>query len=174
MRTILAVAALGGMVLGGALGFISWRAAAAAAEDRIAERVVVTIPAGTAARLASGDPTASEALAPASVRLATGDTLLVRNEDAVTHSFGAWSIAPGAVLELAAEPSDSGAFGCSFTTGGSFAVTVVPPLTPASVMVPAGLVGLPLGMLVGVLVLFVRRLDGPDSNAEGPTVIASA
>lgn len=162
MRGLVVGAALAGMVVGGLLGFIAWRAVAEVAEARLAERVVVTIPAGTAARLAAGDASGgSSALAPDAVRLAAGDTLLVRNEDSVTHTVGAYSIAPGAVLELTTEPSDGGAFGCSFTAGGSFAVTVVSPLQPASVIVPAGLIGLPVGLLVGVLAVFVRSLDGP-------------
>jgi hypothetical protein len=175
IATFIGLALLVGAVIGGLLGFLAWRGLAAAAEARVAERVLVAIPAGTGERLATGgaagaagasggtgDPALDAGgLPPSSLKLATGDTLVLRNDDTRAHQVGAYSIAPGAALELTVDAADSGTFRCSFNAAGSFALDVAPPLRPSTVIVPAILIGLPLGGIVGVVGWIARSIGEP-------------
>jgi hypothetical protein len=164
----------GGALIGGVLGVIAWRAVADAAADRAGQRVALTIPAGTAVRLASTDaaPGAARpgaalpgALPPAALALVAGDTLVLTNADSAVHRVGAYSIAPGATLELRVGEADGGTFACSFSSGGSFSLTVAPPIEALAVILPATLIGLPIGLLVAASVVLVGRLEEPDTDA---------
>lgn len=168
-RGLLAVVAAtlaGGALFGAAFGFVAWRTFADAAEARVAERVLVSIPAGTGSRLtgpvAPGQSPAPGGLPPAAVRLTSGDTLVLRNDDTQAHQVGDYSIAPGAVLELTVGQADAGRFRCTFVQSGSFVLDVIPPLQPATLMVPAALIGMPVGGMFGLVGWFVRTLGGPD------------
>ncbi len=166
MITFIGGALIAGAISGGLLGVIAWSAFASTAEARVAERVVVAIQAGTGDRLARGDVAGSSAgaagLPPSAVRLATGDTLVLRNDDGRAHRVGAYTIAPGAILELAVTAADSGTFQCSFNAAGRFSLDVVPPLQPATVILPAILIGLPVGGVAGLVGWIARAIGEPD------------
>lgn len=173
----------GGALFGALFGLVAWRSFVAAAEARTAARVLVAIPVGTGSLLsgASGATGASgvtgtsgeasdsgtPVLPPSAVSLAAGDTLVLRNDDTQPHEVGDYTIAPGSVLELTVGTADAGSFRCTFVQAGSFEVDVAPPLQAATLIVPAALIGLPVGGMFGLVGWFVRSLGEPDETAGG-------
>lgn len=151
---------VGGLLLGAILGAIFWLVSPETAPGP-SQRVLVPIPAGTAARIAAGTAATAVDLPPATLGLSERDTLVVRNDDSVTHRVGSWWISPGAVLELpvAAITASTNVFSCTFHPGGTLELRVAKPDGPASVIVPALLVGLPTGTVIGLVGSVVRRLD---------------
>jgi plastocyanin len=161
------MAAIVGAMVGGVLGVLAWRGFTVAAEERAAARVLVAIPAGTGARITSGSSEdQASGLPPSAVNLSSGDTLVLRNDDSQVHEIGGYSIAPGSVLELTVDPDDSGRFVCTFASAGTFDLDVAPPLQASTIILPATLIGLPVGAMMGLVAWFARSLGGPD---EPPT-----
>ncbi len=154
LRRLLAATA-GGLGVGFILS-LAWIAGTGGFDRRGPEVVLVAIPAGTAERIARGESTSP---IPANLRLRSGDTLVVRNDDTVGHAFGGYTIAPGTILSLSIEPADRGRFVCSFHPSGTLALDVSEPPSPGGIALTSLLIGLPLGLLLGALSILVGRLE---------------
>lgn len=154
LRSLLPGTAAGLVV--GVLLSVAWVVGTGGAEGRDPEVVLVAIPAGTAERIARGETTSP---IPANVSLRPGDTLVVRNDDAVGHAFGGYVIAPGTILSLPVGSADRGRFVCSFHPSGTLALDVVEPPSLGGIVLTGLLVGLPLGLLLGGLSVLVGRLE---------------
>ncbi|NUQ54970.1 MAG: hypothetical protein HUU14_03680, partial [Dehalococcoidia bacterium] len=92
-----------GLALGFLLSIIWWALLEpAAAGNDVAE---LTIPAGTAAAVARGEPAP---FIPNSLSLGRNRELVVRNNDVAGHKVGAWTVPPGgvAVIKAAAGTGD--------------------------------------------------------------------
>jgi hypothetical protein len=113
--------------------------------------VQLDIPAGTAARLAQGQADAS---LPPSMTFVVGDTVLVRNHDAVAHQLGPLLIPAGssASMNLATEQGYS--LLCSFEPSKYLELTVLPPLTITTRIVGVLETGLNVGFLIAVYAVF--------------------
>jgi hypothetical protein len=79
--------------------------------DRPPEKVTLTIPAGTAERVAAGE---AEPSIPTELTFVIGDTLLVQNEDNVPHELGPLFIPAGANASLVMEDANKYTLGCTF------------------------------------------------------------
>lgn len=162
LRSLLPGTAAGLVV--GVLLSVAWAVGTGGFDRRDPEVVLVAIPAGTAERIARGETTSP---IPANLRLQSGDTLVVRNDDVVGHAFGGYAIAPGTILSLPVGSADRGRFVCSFHPSGTLALDVVEPPSPGGIVVTGLLVGLPLGLLLGGLSVLVGRLEpGPDRDGQ--------
>jgi len=94
--------------------------------DRPPQEVELTIPAGTAAKIAMGEENPS---IPSKMSFVIGDTLVVRNEDAADHVLGPLWIPPGASASLKLEQANKFAYSCSFQTTQYFGIDVENPTT---------------------------------------------
>jgi plastocyanin len=84
------------MVLLGLVLLTSAGALALVIQSQLAtELVQVEVAAGTAERLAAGEPIE---LLPATLEVAVGDRLEIVNNDHVTHQVGPYTVAPGQIL----------------------------------------------------------------------------
>lgn len=112
----------------------------------------LTIPEGTAARIASGDAV----FLPSTLSLRSGTVLLVRNRDRVAHVVGPATIPPGATARIAQD--GGGSLACTIHASGSLGIAIVPRPPFAATLLPALLAGLPLGLLAAVTSRVVSRL----------------
>jgi hypothetical protein len=123
----------------------------------------VTIPAGTAERIAAG---AVASAIPTDLQFVAGDTLVLRNEDAVSHRIGRTVVAPGATLRLTLAAANGGTFLCSFHPRGSIALDVRDRAEPWSILPAVLLLGLPVGVVLGAVGWVVRGLDRTDGTGD--------
>ena len=134
-----------GIVLGtliSEISFIFLRETARPPQD-----VLLTIPAGTAEKVARGEQPPS---IPLDMIFVVGDTLVMVNEDDVDHKLGQLWIPANSSASLALNEEQNMAFECSFQAGNYFGLDVRQALTPG-IRIYGGLyAGLPLGILIAV------------------------
>ena len=75
------------------------------------ERIELIIPAGTAGRIAQGQP---EPSIPANMTFVAGDTLVVKNMDIVDHRLGPLFIPTGTSASLTLSDANKYSYSCSF------------------------------------------------------------
>lgn len=151
-----------GLAIGGFLAGASWLALSEG-PVRAPEQVLVTIPAGTAKRIAAGGAAPG---IPSSVRLVAGDTLVLRNEDAVSHTIGGTTVAPGATLRVPLAAADRGTFLCTFHPGGTIGLDVRDRPEPWSIVPAVILLGLPIGIVIGAVSRVMRTLGRGDDAGD--------
>ena len=81
--------------------------------DRVPEQIELVIPAGTADKVAAGEPIPS---IPDEMTFVLGDTLIVNNEDTVDHQLGPLWIPPRSKASLVLDAAERYAYSCSFQT----------------------------------------------------------
>jgi len=142
----------------GLAGFISTAAWVALSDGplRDPESVEVRIPAGTAEAIERG---AAVSAIPADLSFVQGDRLVLKNEDAVAHTVGSYSVGPGTTLTLPLDRASSSSLLCSFHPQGSIALDVRPRTSPLMVLWPTLIIGIPLGIVTAFVVEVARRLD---------------
>ena len=116
-------------------------------ESRPPERIVLVIPAGTAELVAQGQQPPS---LPGDMTFVTGDTLVVRNEDAVDHQLGPLWIPAGSEASLALETAGRFVNTCSFQTENVLNLDVNEALTFGTRFQGIFLTGVPLGVLLAL------------------------
>ncbi len=89
--------------------------------DRPAEIVSLTIPAGTAQKVAAGQ---EEPSIPSELSFVVGDTLLVYNDDRVDHELGPLFIPAGSSASLVMSDANQFEFSCSFRPSQFLGLTV--------------------------------------------------
>jgi hypothetical protein len=115
----LALAGLLGLLFAGLLAEAAF--AGLAGESRAPGRVELVIPPGTAERVAGGQAPPE---LPADMSFVTGDVLVVRNADAVSHQLGPLWVPPGASASLALDEPNRYSYACSFQTSRYLGLTV--------------------------------------------------
>ena len=145
----------GGLFLGWALAVIWW--AVLSPNARPPSRDELTIPLGTAAAIASGQG----AFIPATVSLAPGGLLVVYNHDEVEHSVGNVVIPPGATAEITA-PAENNKFACSIHPSRFLSMNLTKRPSFLTTVVPALLVGLPIGLMAGAAAWVGGRIKFDD------------
>ena len=113
--------------------------------------VQLDIPAGTGARVAQGE--ANPAI-PASMTFVVGDTLVVTNDDTVTHQLGPLLIPAGTSSSMKLATEQGYSLLCSFQPSKYLELTVLPPLTIATRIVGILEAGLNVGFLISVYAVF--------------------
>jgi hypothetical protein len=120
-------------------------------QDRDPEIVVLTIPAGTAAKVASGDNPPS---IPKDMTFVVGDTLQVVNQDAVNHQLGPLFIPAGAKASLSFDAIQDYVYTCSFRADNYLGLTVQEPLTIYTRVIGILSAGIPMGIMIALYVIF--------------------
>ena len=137
------VSMLIGLLIGVAVGeipFIFQRETA-----RQPKTVTITIPLGTAKRVALGEqpPTIPENMV-----FVVGDVLVVENNDSADHKLGPLWIPAHTSAQLALSQKENLAYECSFQPGKYFGLDVREPLTMSTRIYGIFYAGIPLGILI--------------------------
>jgi len=119
-------------------------------------RIEFVIPAGAAGRIAAG-----EALPgiPAKAVFVAGDVLVLRNEDEANHQFGPFWIPAGTALTIPLERPSTLNYLCTIHPSGAIGLEVLPRHSLLLTLVPAFLLGVPLGAVVSIVVRIAARLE---------------
>lgn len=134
-----------GLVIGVAVGeipFIFQRETA-----RPPKTVTITIPPGTADRVALGEKPPS---IPENMTFVVGDVLVVENNDSADHKLGPLWIPAHTSAQLALSQKENLAYECSFQPGKYFGLDVREPLTMSTRVFGILYAGLPLGILISL------------------------
>ncbi len=155
-RLYVLLAGLGGLLVGGVLGTAAWLVSPEGEAARSVQEVTITIPPGTAGRLAAGE---SITLVPPTVSLTSGDRIVVINHDAVSHAIGRYLIGPGETATIPFEGSGANRLLCTFHPGGTLQFEVGDrPSLGRSLLVAGAMIGLPLGAVSSGITYLVSRL----------------
>ncbi len=109
------------------------------------QEVILTIPRGTAEKVARGEQPPS---IPQDMVFVVGDTLVVKNEDDVDHKLGQLWIPASSSAQLALNEEQNMAFECSFQPGNYFGLDVRQSLTFGTRIYGGLYAGIPLGILI--------------------------
>ena len=116
------------------------------------QEVVLTIPLGTAEQVARGEQPPS---IPPDMIFVVGDTLIVKNDDAVDHKLGPLWIPANSSAQLPLGQVENLAFECTFQPGKYFGLDVHEPLTISTRIFGIIFAGLPMGVLIALYSLIV-------------------
>ena len=133
---------LAGIVLGALISEISFIFLKETA--RPPQDVILTIPVGTAEKVARGEQPPS---IPVGMVFVVGDTLVVKNEDDVDHKLGQLWIPANSTARLALNEEQNIAFECSFQADNYFGLDVRQSLTWGTRVYGVLYIGIPLGIL---------------------------
>ena len=122
------------------------------------EEIVLTIPAGTAEKVARGEQPPS---IPQDMVFVVGDTLVVKNDDHVDHKLGELWIPANSSAQLSLNEEQNMAFECSFQAGNYFGLDVRQSLTLGTRIYGVLYAGIPLGILIAVysFVIPVKKIE---------------
>lgn len=109
------------------------------------QEVILTIPEGTAEKVARGEQPPS---IPPDMVFVIGDTLVVVNDDLVDHKLGQLWIPANSSARLALNEEQNMAFECSFQPGNYFGLDVRQSLTWGTRIYGGFYAGVPLGILI--------------------------
>ena len=109
------------------------------------QEVILTIPAGTAEKVARGEQPPS---IPQDMVCVVGDTLVIKNEDNVDHKLGQLWIPASSSAQLALNDEQNMAFECSFQPGNYLGLDVRQSLTFGTRIYGGLYAGIPLGILI--------------------------
>ncbi len=94
--------------------------------DRAPRQVELVIPAGTAQKVAAGEPVPS---IPEEMTFVVGDVLLVKNEDTQAHQLGPMWVPANSSASLSLDQAANLAYQCSFQQSRYLGLNVRPPTT---------------------------------------------
>lgn len=152
------ISVLIGVAVGAALSEISFFFLKETA--RPPQAIYLTIPAGTAERVARGEQPPS---IPESMIFVVGDLLIVRNDDVVDHQLGPLWIPAGASTHLLLSTEENLTYACSFQPGKYIGLDVREPLTAGTRLYGILFAGVPLGVLIAIYSLIF-----PSKKKETP------
>jgi hypothetical protein len=131
--------------------------------DRAPQLVQIVITAGTAARVAAGEPVPS---IPPGVSFVEGDVLEVINQDSVNHQLGPLWIPAGASASLAMDNPERLSYSCSFQTSKFLDILVRPATTFGDRIAGLSISAPTLAALVFVYSLAALPLDGREKKKK--------
>ncbi len=145
-----------GLILGAAISeipFIFLRETA-----RPPQEIALVIPPGAAEQVARGEQPPS---IPTDMVFVVGDTLVVRNDDAVDHKLGPLWIPANSSARLPLGRVESLAYECTFQPGNYFGLDVREPLTIGTRLYGILFAGIPMGVLIALysFILPVKKKD---------------
>jgi hypothetical protein len=121
--------------------------------SRPPKTVEFDIPLGTSAKVAQG-----ASVVPQNMIFVLGDTLVVNNHDAVSHTLGPLFIPPGGSASMKLDNIGDLSYVCSFQPTQYQGLEVQAPLTLATRLEGIFIAGIPLGILVALYSLILRPL----------------
>ena len=119
------------------------------------QRIELIVPAGTAARIAKGEPNPS---IPTNMIFVTGDTLVIKNQDVAANRLGPMFIPAGTSASLILSDANNFTYQCSFQTSKVFGLDVQEPVTSGIRLYGILFAGLPLGLMLAVYSLVIWPL----------------
>lgn len=122
---------------------------------RAPETIVLTIPAGTAAKVAQGEAPPE---IPDEMTFVLGDVLVVRNLDEVAHTLGPLLVPPGSSASMPLNQADHFALNCSFSSSRYFGLNVKPPTTLSTRLLGIAFAAPPTAAMLFVYSLIVFPL----------------
>jgi hypothetical protein len=135
--------------------------------DRRATRIELVIPAGTAENVAAGEITST---IPESMTFVQGDTLVLINQDSVSHQLGAIWVPAGARGTLVLDEPSQMSFACTFRPDRYLGIDVRPVVTWATRLKAVLMIGLPTGALLAAYSFVFagdRKKTTPAANHNG-------
>jgi len=117
-------------------------------------QITLIIPSGTAERVKQGQPSPS---IPGDMVFVVGDTLVVKNEDAVDHQLGPFFIPKGTSAAVTFNQVANLAYTCTFSPEKYLGLEVKAPLTVYTRAIGILDAGIPLGILIALYVVFAIR-----------------
>ncbi len=159
LRILLAVAV--GLVFGGVLSELGFHFQGNTS-SRTPQTFLLVIPPGTAAAVSRG-----ESVVPPDMAVVVGDTLVVRNQDSVSHTLGPLFIPAGASASLTLNQVGNLSYTCSFQPTRYFGLDVQGALTLGTRLEGMVVAGVPFGILLGLYSLIVWPLQ--KSGGTAPT-----
>jgi hypothetical protein len=117
------------------------------------QTIELVIPAGTADKVAQG-----QIVLPVNQTYITGDVLLVKNQDSVTHTLGPLVIPANASASLTLSQSGNLNYICSFEPSKYYGMLIQPAMTITTRIEGWLIAGIPLGLLIGVYSLVAYPL----------------
>jgi hypothetical protein len=129
--------------------------------SRGAQTIELVIPAGTAAKVAEG-----ESILPKSQTFVVGDTLVVNNQDSVTHNLGPLIIPPGASASMKLDQAGNLDYVCSFQPSQYYGIDIQPALSLSTRLEASLVAGIPLGILLGVYSLVVFPIKPKEKSSQ--------
>ncbi|MBK9927185.1 MAG: hypothetical protein IPP66_18100 [Anaerolineales bacterium] len=111
------------------------------------QEVILTIPSGTAEQVARGEQPPS---IPKDMIFVVGDTLTVKNNDAVDHKLGPLWIPANSSAQMHLGKVENMAFECTFQPGRYFGLDVHDPLTLSTRLFGIVYAGLPMAILIAL------------------------
>ncbi len=135
--------------------------------DHVPQRVELIIPAGTSERVAKGESLPS---IPADLTFVVGDTLVVKNEDSVSHQLGPVWAPPGATASLALDQADKFVYDCTFQPSRSMGLDVRSRVTLTTRIQALFLAGPPMAALIAIysVALWPLKPKSKQSPAASP------
>jgi hypothetical protein len=125
-------------------------------------RIELVIPAGTAGKIARGE---AETTIPDDLVLVTGDVLVVKNEDSVTHTLGPLFIPAGSSASLNLDQAENLAMSCSFQPGQYMGLNVKEPVDWGTRAFALFLSGVPLGLLLALYSFLVWPIQKNETGS---------
>jgi hypothetical protein len=151
-----------GLIFGFILSEISYLAMKQG-EDRNPKEIELVIPAGTAQKIAAGQP---EASLPADMVFVQGDTLVVKNEDAANHELGPMFVPAGATGRLVLNEVQNFSYACTFEPSKYLGLDVRPRLGWGTRLQGLITVGLPTVVLLFVYSIVMYPLSKPSNKLD--------
>jgi len=115
--------------------------------DRVPQQIELVIPRGAADQVAAGQPVPS---IPADMVFVVGDTLVVKNEDAISHQLGPIWVPPGSSASLTLDQANRYSYACSFQPTRYLGLDVRSRVTPTTRITAILMAGIPTGALIAV------------------------
>src|SRR5574341_1751942 len=131
--------------------------------DHVPQQIELVIPAGTAERVAQGEAPPS---IPTDMVFVIGDTLVVKNEDSVSHQLGPVWVPPGASASLALDQAAKFSYACTFQPSRYMGLDVRPRVTLTTRLQALFLAGPPMAALIAIysVVLWPLKPKAADSR----------
>jgi hypothetical protein len=123
--------------------------------ERAPQQITLTVPAGTAGRVVAGEDSPS---IPSSLEFVVGDTLVVVNEDSVSHQLGPIWVPAGSTGRLTIGQANAYSFACTFRPTGRLDLRVRPRASDTARTVAALSTGIPIGVLIAAYSLVMWPL----------------
>lgn len=114
--------------------------------------IILTIPAGTNARVSRGE---REPSLPEGMVFVIGDTLIIDNKDDVNHQLGPVFIPAGTRANMTFKTAEKYSYECSFVPDNAFGLDVQIPVAAQTRLLGAVFAGLPLGVLIALYSILV-------------------
>ncbi len=126
--------------------------------------VEVTVPSGAAGEISQGSNVLD---IPPVWTFNAGDTLVISNDDVVSHTLGEWSVAPGGTEVIDMDVTVGGDFVTSLHPNGIVTVTVEPSSFDVSIIAATTLAfGVSVGVIIYAGVVIMRAMSKDEEDWE--------